>query len=253
MGVEVKVGSSNSDALNQARLRETIARQQKSWWLPVLLGALAAVPELSGPSKFWVLVLAACLPIIAVTGTLVYRRKRESLKALFFMIDGLVFSVFPLLMLMIWNIFRRLNTYWLFSDYYYLYITIMIFALGYGIYYGIRRWPPRIEELGKVMQSLSIDTGSVYRYLFASHGAATWASGRVKVFIGIASISSIVVSGIGGQGYLFAAASFWAVIFLPPIMGSALVRRWYLRKLLGSNDISIMFTEHVGKSQGVMR
>ncbi len=115
-----------------------VAFVKAKYLIPFLALLFLIIPEtVTGSFRGWSIVVACGLAALGFVSIWRYQRRPTSVRALFFMLDGVFLSLGPVLLLGILNMARLFaRNYWLYYDYFYVYL--IIFSLIF-FYFMLRR------------------------------------------------------------------------------------------------------------------
>ena len=224
------------------QFRHWIASGRKLTWFCPLLGLLAVFPEFTGSFRISIYVVVGIL-VVAPFVVVVYQRLRpSSLGALMTMATVVIVAAFLLLLLMIWNIFYRQNSFWVVGAFWPVYVLVTLGTCFFAFRYARNRWRSSVLWLKSQVDGGRINMEAVAHFMFG-HPSLTgnkklaWA---VKPAVAAAALATVFVTGIGGAQYLFAILSLVGIpIFIPPMI-SVLTKSWYYVVHLSGEDIQIV-------------
>jgi hypothetical protein len=224
------------------QFRHWIVNTRKFAWFCLLFGFLAVFPEFTGSFRTSIFAVAGILVVAPIVVVVHQRLRPSSLGALMSMATIVIVAACLLLLLMIWNIFYRQNTFWVVGAFWPIYVLVTLGTCFFAFRYARTRWRSSVLWLKVQVDGGQINMEAVAHFMFGHPSLAgnkkwAWA---VKPAVAAAALVTVFVTGIGGTKYLFAILGLVSIpIFIPPVI-SMLTKYWYYVFHFGGEDIQIM-------------
>lgn len=201
-----------------------------------VIGGIAGFLELARPDRMdWVVVVLLLLCVTWSVGIYAIGRTPVRFRALLFSLDVVIWTLMPMVILLIWCVFRMYPTYSIFLEYYYVYLILVFCSSAYGVWYGVERWKYKTMQFTRYANSESLSLNVLCDVYFSYKNSSRWSTGSTQIIsaLGVSSTIGILISHSDWKTFAPIAFLLFAVIVFPPTMFSSLVRRWYLYKHLG--------------------
>lgn len=221
---------------------------QGRWLFPFFTLLIATVETLGKPPYWtWAIAVSAGLGLVGYVSIWHYQRHRQSARALFFMMNGMSLSLGLLLPGMIEEEARVFaKNYWLYRDYFYLYVAFFVAA---SLFVALmKRWraqdaKEQMEMLAAYAERGTVSASELFDVLTQIRGAKeafrNWVPARFAAIIGPFTVAAIAAGAWGGGDYILYLCFLGAVAASPVLVGLSLRRTVELHRYLGSRDIVI--------------
>ena len=225
-------------------VRQWIANGRRGIWVYPLLGLLAIIPEFTGSFRAWIFAVAAILTTLPIVTTVHQWLRPRRLAPLLNMMAGVIFGLTLLMLLALWNVFSRHQSYAVAQAYWFAYVLIGLATFFFAFRYALNRWRPSACALRDRVFEGRLHEAILNEFLFF-HPSLTWQRKHWRILVPAAALASVVtlaVVGIGSRDHLWFALSLAGIpIFVPPPI-SAAVMRWYTWHYLGGRDVEIVLS-----------
>jgi hypothetical protein len=216
------------------------------------LGGIALVPELlrtAGPRPGMIAVIVV-LVALGMHAVWRYQRHPTSVRAFFWMLDGLALSFSGLLLLLfLLAAATWARNFFLYTRYWYAYLAagalifIWLVLLRGGDYQRVPK--QQAEMLRAAAPSGRLSARQFYDILTLTRGAKevlkNWTAARYQAIFGPMAVASVVIiRTTGGDWTLYVLFLVAVVGVVPFILATSLRRRLLVHRGLGSGDIELL-------------
>lgn len=220
---------------------DIVLKRANIFWPAPVFAAAILIPDIAeNTESIWIYGPIACLLLIWVLSVVRYRSSPRSWRAVLMLIDGVLSSILLFVFLLTWNTYRRLDTYWVFENYYYLFGILWLGSFIAGLHRGSVTWPRRFSGMKRNIFDGKIRKNALYSSFFQSASSRQWFGVKSTVIVGLSAVLGIVASALVGPGYLFLFMSIFVGVMCAFYIASILVRRWYLWRNYGWSYIEIV-------------
>lgn len=239
--------SSGQKGLNQL-ISSTV---QIKYAIPFVAFLGLIVPDMlkNGPELALMPLFGAAIAAASFGAAWRYERHERSVRAILCMLDVGLLTVGTALPLAIVNLARNFaKDYALYRDHLYFYIVVVL-ATGLGVLLAPAKVPARIRQqiatLGSYVET-GITPHELYDALTIPKGAKeaieNWGPQRFAAIMAPIAVTFVIAGALGGGDYIL----YFCFLLALPIAGFllplAIVRRAYILKYLGTQDILISDT-----------
>jgi hypothetical protein len=188
----------------------------------------------------WPFVVTVSLAFIWFVTAIYYKYANKSLRSLLILIDIATYSLFISIVLAMLVGYWKETGHWVIDEMPLIYSALLILSVGYGIYYGNKRWPNKVKHIAEIDETTGIQMDTLYNVFFYDKSAKTVMSPAFSKLVLSAVLLSPVIRTHFDPDAVFRALFIFLSIVMIPTLVSIIMRRYYLVKFYFRRDINII-------------